>query len=430
MGQATEFIRYLRKKSEQIPESVYEKAKDCLMDYLAVTWAGAEENRCRWEDTLRHSQEGAAPVIGCSLRVDGKTAALINGFNAHSLELDDGQRFAMIHLGGSIISALVSAGAEYGLSRADLLRGIVMGYEAACRLSIPMQPSHKKLGFHTAGTCGTVGAAMAVAFALNMEPEQMETVLASAAAGAAGLLEIQEQASELKPYNVGRAAMDGLTAAYMGNTGFRAPEDILNGERGFLRLFSQDCCLQKMTEHQEYFEIQRIYVKPYAACRHCHSAIEAALCLRQETEVSQIASVEIETYQLAVKGHDHTRISGTGSAKLSLPYSVAAALVLGRADVSAFAPEQLAREDIRALLPKITVKVSQAFTSVSGQKRIAKVTVHTKSGESLEKQVDYAKGDPENPMSRQEIIDKAYSLIGERAAALAQMCYTEQVKEK
>ena len=329
-------------------------------------------NKKCWDNYLRYVGNGTAPVIGYEVVSDSKTAALINGFNSHSLELDDGQRFAMIHLGGSIISALISAESENNIDRRDLLRGIVIGYEAACRISIAMQPSHKKCGFHTAGTCGTIGAAIAVAVALKMSKRQIETVLAAAATSATGILEIQEQASELKPYNIGRAAMDGLTAAYMGLTGFCGPDDILDGERGFMKLFSRKCEMGKMVESAEYYEIERIYVKPYAACRHCHSAIEAALTIREkfdsETDIKTIEKIEVQTYHLAMKGHDHTEIIGTSSAKLSIPYSVAAAFILGKADVSVFELQNTIRQDILELTRRVMVYENPDFTKESPEK--------------------------------------------------------------
>lgn len=425
MGQASRFIEYLQQKATSIPEDVFGKARDCLCDYLAVTEAGAAANKERWTVFLDHAGSGKTPVIGYEVFTDSKTAALVNGFNAHSLELDDGQRFAMIHLGGSIISALLSAASEHRIEKKELLRGIIMGYEAACRLSISMQPSHKKSGFHTAGTCGTVGSAVAVAFALNMNFKQMETVLTASLASAAGLLEIQEQASELKPYNIGRAAMDGLSAAYMGFTNFVGPEDMLDGERGFLKIFSRENDLKKMTEEAGYFEIERIYVKPYAACRHCHSAIEAALKLREKIPAEDISRIEVQTYSLAVKGHDHTEIAGTASAKLSIPYSVAVALIIGKADVSSFELPYINREDIKWLTEKVKVVENGQFTKESPDKRIARVIVYDTVGNCVSCQVDYAKGDPENPMSRQEIMDKAYALVGNQAKEIIAYVYKD-----
>lgn len=429
MGQATAFIDYLIDKAKFIPDAVLEKAKDCLCDYLAVTAAGAEANRARWSEYLRRAGDGRASVIGFDCRTDGLTAALINGFNAHSLELDDGQRFGMIHLGASVLSALMSAQAEHEINRSDLLKGIVIGYEAACRLALAIQPSHKNCGFHAAGTCGTVGSAMAAAFALNMNRAQLETVLTAAIAGAAGLLEIQEQASEMKPYNVGRAAMDGLSAVYMGFTDFRGPKDILNGERGFMKLFSREYHPEKLTEIRDYFEIERIYVKPYASCRHCHCAVEAALKIRARRQIDpgSVSSVEVRTYRLAVKGHDHTQIAGRASAKLSIPYSTAAALTLGLANEAAFDDACLSDAALLALTERVKVAEDPDFTRQSAEKRITAVCVHFADGTSETQQVDYARGEPENPMSRAEIIQKAHDLLGEGADRIVSYIYNEEI---
>ena len=247
------FADYLFDKAERIPGPILERAEACLQDTLSVTLAGAAKNRKRWEALLRRLPLGTAELVGYPETTDGKTAALINGFNAHSLELDDGQRFAMIHLGASIVSAIRAAGAASG---ERVRTGIVMGYEAACRAAIAMQPSHKNRGFHAAGTCGTIGAAVGAAFALDLDRGQLKRVLSCAAGSAAGLLEIQEQGSELKPYNVGRAAMDGLAAAEIGLVDFETPADMLGGERGFFRSFADQYEPEKLTEKTEYFEIR------------------------------------------------------------------------------------------------------------------------------------------------------------------------------
>lgn len=401
------FADYLIEKSGEIGPAVLDMADQCRQDYAAVAAAGAARNRRRWETLVGRLPEGNAVLYGHEKRVDSRMAALVNGFNAHCLELDDGQRFAMIHLGASIVAAVDAAGADFSFSDRDRLTGIVMGYEAACRTGIAMQPSHKKRGYHAAGTCGTIGAAMAVAFALGYGKNQLKRVLSLAAGSSAGMLEIQEQRSEIKPYNLGRAAMDGMTAAYLGMTDFEVPDDMLGGERGFFHMFSDSWSLEKLVETRESFEIQRIYVKPYASCRHSHSAVEAALRLRSRIDPARIRSVVVKTYQLAVKGHDHTQIAGTASAKLSTPYAVAVALLYGRADLSAFEPVDRAAVRLAA---RIEVSEDGELTAQSPQKRIAVVCVTMEDGSTETERVDYAKGDPENPMTAEELREKWESL--------------------
>ena len=402
------FVDYLFGKSAVITKETEEKAAACKQDYMAVTAAGARKNESRWAEFLKTVPSGPAKLIGCDISTDERTAALINGFNAHSLELDDGQRFAMIHLGASVISAVHAAGDRFGFTEQAYRRGIIMGYEAACRVAIAMQPSHKKRGYHAAGTCGTIGSAVGVAFAMGLDKAQMKRVLTLAAGSSAGMLEIQEQGSEVKPYNVGRAAMDGLTAAYMGVTDYAVPDDMLGGERGFIRTFSDAYDAEKLTEETGYFEIERIYVKPYASCRHSHSAVEAAIKLHAERDANDLALVLVETYKLGVQGHDHTDIQGIASAKLSTPYAVAAALLHGRADLTAFEP--LDPETVN-LAQKVQVIENEALTKECPQKRIAIVTVTYQDGSRKVSRVDYAKGEPENPMTKAEMEEKERMLF-------------------
>ncbi len=405
------FIDYLFQKHATVTPYIQQKAQTCLVDYVAVTEAGSKAAKAQWGDFLRHTQTGKTPLIGYGLKTDARTACLVNGYNAHCLELDDGQRFAMIHLGASIITALISASSENDIQSEDFLSGIAMGYEAACRLAIAIQPGHKKKGFHTAGTCGTVGAAVAVAFALKMNATQLKTVLSAAVASAAGMLEIQEQGSQMKPYNLGRAAMDGLSAASMGFTSMHGPDDMLGGERGFFKLFTDEYDVEKLVAPADYFEIERIYVKPYAACRHCHSAIEAALALRDKMPLTDIDRILVKTYKLAIKGHDHTVITGSASAKLSIPYSVAAALLLGQAGMEAFDDATVCREDILSLASKVSVEEAPCPANLPPNARYATVMLKGKDGNEASYSVDYAKGDPENPMTHEEMLQKIKSLL-------------------
>ena len=407
MGNLTDlFVRYLFEKSTEIGERVMKAAAAAREDTLAVTEAGAVKNADKWREFLAHADAGKCPILGYGASTDMKTAALVNGFNAHSLELDDGQRFAMIHLGAATVSAVSAAKHEFGFSDEAELRGIVMGYEAACRLSIAMQPSHKKRGYHSSGTCGTVGAAVGTAFALGLDESRMKRVVTASAASAAGMLEIQEQNSELKPYNLARAAMDGLSAACMGLADFDTPDDMLGGERGFFAMFSDKADGGKLLAASDVFEIERRYVKPYASCRHSHSAVEAAIKLRGEVDVERIDSVLVETYSLGVKGHDHSNITGVASAKLSTPYAVAAALLYGRADLTVFEPLD---ERALDLAKRVTVRERADLTEECPRKRIAIVTASV-GGESVSVRVDHAKGEPENPLTEAEFEDKKRSL--------------------
>lgn len=429
------FIKYLEDVNHSLmTDGIRNKAQECLIDYLGAAYAGAHFMGNRTDGYISEST-GPCVLLGKGgLRSDVRTAAFINGFNAHVMELDDGHRFGMIHLGAVIVSAVMAVGQLKNISYESILRGIVMGYEAAVRLALSIQPGHKKAGFHTTGTCGTIGAAAGCAYAMGFDVRQLKSALSAAATSASGLLEIQEDASELKPYNAAYASMSGVSAALIGECALIGSDDILGGRRGFVRLFTDSFSLNALAERNKYCEIERIYVKPYASCRHCHSAIEAALELSFGTgcAAADIKEIIIDIYKLAINGHDHKQIKGVASAKLSMPYAVAAAFVLHSGDLETFNIENLTNDDILDLISKITVRERAEFTEEFPGKRIAEVSVILKDGTKYSKRVDYAKGEPENPMSSKEILDKFYFVMKwcgqkERAKELINLFSKENV---
>ena len=387
------FITGLIKKSQDIPNEINEKARKVLLDYLAVVAGGKKYIKAQHPELV-----DSAP-----------NSAFQNGFAAHVLELDDGHRHGMIHLGASIVSAVLEVAVKENLKADDVLRGIVMGYEVAVRCARAIQSGHKVRGYHVSGTCGTIGSAMGIAFACNYNKEQLKSTLACAVSSAAGVLEIQEQASELKPYNTARAAYDGVLAAQIGKLALPGPDDILGGKRGFLTALTDTPHPEFMTDFKEEdYCIEGIYQKVHAACRHCHPAIDATLDMRNDLNLKpeQIEKIEVHTYKLAVGSHDHTEIRGISSAKLSTPYAVALAIVKGSCGYSDYNEDNVNDYWIKNLTRKVSVIEDENLTTQSPAVRGAKVTIYLKDGKEYEASCLYPKGEPENPLTQEELDNK------------------------
>ncbi len=400
---------------EAFSEPVLRQARLCLLDYLGVSLAGArmlgDKNRRLWESL--GSPEGCVTALGLGRKTTQQAAALLNGFSSHVAELDDGERTAMMHPGAPILSALLPAAEQDGLSGEDVLRGIIVGYEAALRPAGAMQPGLKDRGHHGTGIGGTLGAALGVGAALRFSRAQMKVALSTAATSASGLLKMIHGGSELKPYNAAQAALNGLTAARVAQAGFSGPDDVLDGDKGFLAIFSQDSFDPARLDRAEGdpLRIERIYRKPYAACRHCHAPIEAALKLRAAgLRPETVAGIDVRTYRWAVGGHDQTEAQGACAAKMSIPVSLVLALVSGKAGFDAYTDEWLANPDVRALAKKVRVISDDALSALVPEKRAAIVEATLVSGERMTERVDYPKGEPENPISDDEGRDKFRSL--------------------
>lgn len=393
------------------PKRIEQKARECLLDYIAVTLGGAQTyTEINLDFIRRNKMIGDCHIIGSPTTTDLRTAVMINAFHAHVLELDDSHRSAMTHLGAPICSALMGVAEIYGCTMVQLCHAIVVGYEAAIRLANSIQPSHKKRGFHVSGTCCTVGCAMGIASMLDYSLEQMQNVLSAAATSAAGLLAVISGNSEQKPYNIANAAMAGVNAALYGKYYYGAT-DILGDSRGYLRAMCDEYDVSRLFD--DGYAIEGIYQKLYAACRHCHAPMEAMLLLTDEHHVNaaDIDNIEVRTYDLAIKGHDHVSIQGVSSAKQSIPYGVAAAVVYHDCGIEAFAQNRVIDENVLELTRKVVVKEDQALSALVPDKRAAVVTVRLRDGIQYEQKVDYPKGEPENPITQDEMADKFYTLI-------------------
>jgi len=394
----------------KFPDEVLKEAKKCLLDYLGVTFAGAQMMKSKSIDAIDiFGETGVIAVVGLRKTASIQNAILFNGMHAHVVELDDGHRVAMMHPGAPVISALLPLVQQKNISGECFLKAIVLGYEAAVRLACALQPSLKEKGFHGTGIAGTIGATVAVATALKFTKQQLKDAIAAATTSASGILKVIKDISELKPFNAGNAAQNGYISAMLAFSGFKGPYDTLGGQLGFLSMMSDNY-------HEKYLQfsendtlaILRIYRKPYAACRHCHSPIEAALNIqnRNQLDIKNIKSVNVKTYYWAVHGHEHTEIVGINSAKMSIPYSIAVALIKSKAGLPEFADEAINDKEVLSLTQKVTVEADEELTALAPGKRAAIVSITTQEGLALTQRVDYPKGEPENPLSEKELEDK------------------------
>lgn len=400
---------------QEIPVLVIERAKRSLLDYVAVTCAGAAFQRTKLEEYYSFAQpeEGAFKAIGTGKDLVLKEAVFLNGLNAHALDFDDGTNSGIIHLGSPIFSLLIPLAQRHGKSIDEVLRVAVIGYEASYTMAVSIQPKHKALGYHATGTCGVIGASLAAAYLLGFTEGERYQAFATACVSASGMLKVLDDGSELKPYNVAKTALLSLTSLQLAKAGFKGHKDPLGGYRGFLKMMSGDentplnpCLLDGS------YAIMKSYTKPYASCRYTHPPVEAVIHLRNQYEIAieDVKQITVDTYNLAVSGHDHTDIRGAYSAKMSTPYSVAVALAFGKAGLQEFSEDILYRQDIQFLTKKVKVFSDEKMSRVFPVKQTAKVTIVTTKGKFSET-VDYPKGEPENPLNDSEFFERYQALM-------------------
>ncbi|HJH60378.1 MAG TPA: MmgE/PrpD family protein [Bacteroidetes bacterium] len=394
-----------------VPKNVIHRTKLALLDYIGVTLAGYYEQRELIKTIIESfcGISGEIYPVGISTPMSMNNAVFLNGLNAHALDFDDGTNAGIIHLGSPIFSVLLALAQKYDLGGEELLKAAIIGYETSFTMAKSIQPMHKKRGYHATATCGLLGIAMASSLVLKFDENKTKQAISIAALSATGSLKVLEDSSQLKPYNVGKTALLGLISVQMANAGFIGPDDAFSGVAGFLnQMYGSESVQFVPCMMNETYAIEKAYIKPYAACRYTHPSIDVALELRKKIPVQNddIESVSIKTYSLAVKNHDHIDIKGSASAKMSIPYNFAVTYLTGKTGMEAFTKEILDDPSVIKLTKKVTVEEDALMTAAFPKETMATVSMRFKDGSICEGKSILPKGEPENPLSDEEIFEK------------------------
>ncbi len=401
-----------RLRFEQLPEAVVEKAKDHLLDTLGCAIAGRPMESSRPVIGLVRSMGGReeALVIGEALRVPMAQAAFANGTMAHGVELDDTHRWTYLHAGASIVPATLAVAESRCLGGRELLTAIVAGYEAAIRVALAVNPSHRRRGFHTSGTVGTIGATAAASRAMALDPATTASALGIGATQAAGLFEFLAEGAMTKRLHPGRAAQNGVYAALLASGGFVGPRTILEGANGFCRAMSDEPDLSSLTRNLgTEFKILEMGIKPYASCRFCHASIDAAREIVATTgplRPDQIVEVVDTVSPLNAAQTGDASPATFMAAQMSTPFSLGLVLAGLGAGFSQYL-SGLENPGVMEIARKVRLAPEPALGETG---RRVELTVRLADGRSLSSAVDLPSGEPERPIGRQGLREKFIGL--------------------
>jgi 2-methylcitrate dehydratase PrpD len=398
---------------EDIPEDVVSFTKMCIIDWHSSALAGEQHPVIQKMDTVVREWGGNDQA---SLITGGKSsvtnAAFINGAAGHIVELDDIHKGSIIHAATVVIPAALAVAEWKKRTGKELITAIVIGYEVCFRIGEAVSPSHYYYWQNTA-TCGTFGAAVAAAKLLNLKEDQIISALGSAGTQAAGLWEFIEDGAMSKQLHPGKAAMNGVIAAHLAEQNFTAATRILEGKRGFFEAMSDEYDATRITDGLgESYKITENSFKIHASCRHTHHVIDMILELVEQEELNyiDIDKISIGTYQIAMNITDNPDPQTIYESKFSIQYCTALAAVKHKAGIDTFNEISLWDETVRSLMKKVEVYVNNDIDNAYPKKWGAKVEITLRDKQTLQLQTEFPKGDPENPVTLDEIIEKYHIL--------------------
>ncbi|MHC4225522.1 MAG: MmgE/PrpD family protein [Planctomycetota bacterium] len=408
---------------DTLSEDVIDRTKYLLIDYIGVAARGTLSDSSipmlRLVQDLDRTAEGAV-VIGTNIRVSPPLAALANGTAAHSLELDDVVNEASLHPAVAIMPAAMAAAQLAGCSAKEFLTAIVVGYEVTIKLGIALDPAaHYARGFHPTGTCGTMGAAVTASKILGLNQNAMTNALGIAGSMAAGSMEFLSDGSFTKRLHPGWAAHSGMMAALLAGNNFTGPGTIVEGKFGFLHSHSSAPSADKiLATWGRPYEIMRTSIKPHSCCRYKQGPIDGLLKIVRENnlDASQIEKVTLGILKagFALVAEPESQKSNPKSvvdAQFSMPFGAAVAILNGKATLDEYTMQNVNSARVKELMDKISCLKDPELEKEFPRKWPASVTLQTKDGKAYSTRIDFPKGDPENPLTWDELIDKFRNLI-------------------
>ena len=406
---------------DDIPDEVVARAQVLIADTTGIAVRA------------RHDAESTASVVaaattlasgtGCTVFGDAGSyspiaAALINGTLAHSLDFDDTHATASLHSTAPILPAALAVAELCGASGADLVAGVIAGYEVQIRLALALVPeAHYDRGFHPTATTGTFGAAAAAGRVMGLDAKQIENAFGAAGSQAAGSMQFLENGSYNKRFHVGQASANGLLAATLAANGYFGSAAAIEGKRGFLAAYSPTPKFELADKDLgSDWQTMNLAVKPYPSCRYSHAAMDALVSLRAANDVDYR---DVETIEVGLSSVGYKIIGDPEAAKrrptsivdgqFSMPFCAAVVLREGGLAWDDYG-KHLADTDTLALCERVSTVVEERAESEFPRNMSANVRMLTKHG-AFESFVKVPKGEPTNFVTEAEIRSKFLGLV-------------------
>ncbi|MFD5179874.1 MmgE/PrpD family protein [Nocardia sp. NPDC058379] len=423
---------------DSIPADALAGARRLMQDQLALQIGSAslDWSRATLELTKASHAPGSAHVTASGDEMSAADAAFVNATYGHGFEYDDAHRSSSSHPGSAVVSAAIAVGEELGSSMAEVITGIVAGYEVYTRIGILAAPQLLERGFHPHGLLSTFGAAAVVAKMRGFDLERTAHALSIAMSHSAGTTEYTSSGGSVKRLHSGIGTRNGIRAAEMAAAGITGPTTFLSGRKGFYRSFVgrpvDDAAAAALFAPDATFEITRVWIKPYCCCGINHAYIDGAQQLTARAG-------EIDTIRLGIQSGGDVVIGNQNAnayapqiiehLQYSLPFQFALA-ILGRGngfrthhDYMAGRLDLSAGSEVATMARRVKIEVDPALDAEYPGRWIADITVTYRDGSTGHVFVDNPRGTAENPMSQADLDAKFRELTvtdlgAERSEAL------------
>jgi 2-methylcitrate dehydratase PrpD len=403
---------------EDLPQDVVENSCLRVLDVVGLVLAGSGTpfGRSVRAAVLSLNPAGPSRLFGTGDATTVPGAAFANGALSQALEFDDTHNESIVHMSSPAVAAAFALAESIRFSGADLITAIAIGNEISCRVGSVSPGQFHRRGYHPTGLFATFGATWLAARLLGLDRAQMNNAAGIAGSFASGLLQCWVDGTQSKFLHPGWSAQSGITAAMLGKTGTTGPAAVFEGRFGLFASHLQDESAPRdygrITDGLgDHWESRNASFKPFPVAHVIHPYIDALLRLRAQHKIDPAAVekiiVPVAAYIVGIVCEppaEKRRPRSDSHGRVSMQYTLAEALVLGRIDKNAYQPESLGDPNIIGIADRVEIEVDPNFPGPERFKGEVKVIM--KDGSVYQTVEEHNRGSAANPMAVDDIVAK------------------------
>ena len=415
-----EVVQYIHDLTyEAIPAEVRQELTRCLVDGFGVVLSGvpAACSLILQRYITESRTPGEASVVGTNITTSAELAALANGVAGHAEDFDDTQLSTspdrlyglLTHPTTPALAGTLAVAQEVGATGTEFLTAFCAGFEVECKIADAIKPDHYVKGHHTTGTIGTFAATAAAAKLWGLSPEQTRFALGIAASKSAGIR--ANFGTMTKPYHAGAAAQNGVTAARLAKLGYQADPTALDGQWGYFQVkgggAEPERLLGKLGNPYTVVD-PGVSVKPYPCGSLSHPSMDTLLDLVLENDIKpeQVEEVRLGAGYNILNPLRYLEPQNELEAKFSLQFCLGILLLRRRAGIQEFTDEVVQSAEVRKMMKRVHTYHSPEIEAKGSERMRSLVEVRLKDGRSFQREAFTSRGQPDRPMSREELATK------------------------
>jgi 2-methylcitrate dehydratase PrpD len=424
-------------RNRALPGEVVEKAKHHILDTLGAMVSGSElpPGRAALRFARNYGGKQVATVVASDVVCGPIEAAFANGELGHSDETDDSHGPSRSHPGVSVVPAALASGELFGISGTHFLRAVTLGYDVGTRVTMSMGGPAYQAATHrsTHGTVAAFAAGAAAGCTAGLDAQQMRVLLdyCSQQVSGFGVWKRDVQHMEKAFVFAGKPAASGVTAAILAQSGWTGVDDVFSGSDNFFEAFAPrengvlKADLEQLVDNLgERFEVTRTNIKKWPV----GSPIQAPLdALANFFKQRSFADDDVKKVVVRIAHDEANTVSNREMPDICLQHMVAV-MLLDRKVTFRSAHDVQRMKDPAVLRQRAKVEVlADPRIDARRPRREAIVELTLNDGTQLSEWVRNVRGSAQNPMTREEVVEKARDLIGPVLGAGTCSALTEKV---